>query len=230
MPALRSRREPPRIFSIIDPRAGPANNLLSSFILSDRVMSNKRLFAISVICTMCGALVFLYIKRSQRPLFRSVGDDVYISSQIKPDGVQAMRQRGIITIIDIRPDGEATDQPTHIQMEQAAKANGLDFDYIPVPHESIPPAAVDSLSRALSARHKPVVLYCRTGRRAVRTFALSEASRQGGPSVDAILAMVRDTGFSADDLRDNIVTRIANRNSTEGRTDGSSSTPIAAGH
>ncbi len=159
-----------------------------------------------------------------------MGDGVYVSSQIKPKEIPAMRNRSMMTIVDIRPDGEAADQPTHAQMEEAAKANGLDFNYIPVPHESIPPAAVESLGRVLSEGHKPVVLYCRTGRRAVRTFALSEASRRGGPSAEAILAMVKEVGFSADDLKDNIVGRIANRNSKPGgKSDGSSGNPVAAG-
>ena len=94
---------------------------------------------------------------------------------------------------------------------KSPKQQGLDFSYIPVPHESIPPATVNELRDVLLSSQKPAVLYCRTGRRAVRTFALFEASRQGGPSADTILAMVKHAGFSAEDLRPEIVSRIAAR-------------------
>jgi uncharacterized protein (TIGR01244 family) len=136
---------------------------------------------------------------------------VYASPQISLRDIGYMRRQGMRTIVDMRPDGEASDEPSHLQMEQVAKAEGLDFSYIPVPHESIPAATVRELSDVLSSSQKPVVLYCRTGRRAVRTFALVEASRRGGPGADAIVAMVRDAGFSAEDLQPEIGGRVAAR-------------------
>jgi len=141
----------------------------------------------------------------------SEAGSVYVSSQISLRDIGYLPQYGIHTIIDMRPDGEAPDEPSHFDMERFAKAEGIDFSYIPVPHESIPPATVKELGEVLSASKKPVVLYCRTGRRAVRTFALCEASRHGGPSVDTILGMVKNAGFFAEDLRPEIVSRIAAR-------------------
>ena len=111
----------------------------------------------------------------------------------------------------MRPDGEAPDEPGHLEMEQVAKAGGIEFHYIPVPHESIPAETVKELGEVLVSSREPVLLYCRTGRRAVRTFALVEASRAGGPAVDAILGMVKGAGFSAEDLRDEIVSRVEGR-------------------
>ena len=164
-------------------------------------------------------LAVLYTHRPPsrpEPLRLGDGDLVYVSAQIQPGDVAFMRRYGMQTIVDLRPDGEAPDEPTHSQIEQAAKASDLDFAYIPVPHESIPPAAVSALGDVLSSGRKPVVLYCRTGRRAVRTFALFEASRQSGPSAEAILGMVKSAGFSADDMRAEIVSRIAARTSCSG--------------
>lgn len=179
-----------------------------------RVMSNKKLFALSTAFATCAMLVLLYIQRpGRRPLLlpASENGDVYISSQISLRDVGYMARRRMRTIIDMRPDGEAPDEPSHLEMEQSAKAQGLEFSYIPVPHESIPPATVNALGNVLASAEKPVVLYCRTGRRAVRTFALFEASRHDGPGADAILGMVRNAGFSAEDLRPEIVSRIVAR-------------------
>lgn len=159
-------------------------------------------------------LVVLYIGRPRPkavPVLVSEAGSVYVSAQISLRDIGFLPRYGIHTIIDMRPDGEAPDEPNHFEMEQFAKAEGIDFSYIPVPHESIPPATVKELGEVLSASQKPVVLYCRTGRRAIRTFALREASRHDGPSADAILAMVKHAGFFAEDLRPEIVSRVAAR-------------------
>ncbi len=175
-------------------------------------MSKLKLFALSTAVTTCVMSAVLYVQRpGSRPVLLGESGDVYVSSQISLRDVYSMRQRGTSTIVDMRPDGEASDEPSHLQIEDTAKAAGMALSYIPVPHESIPPETVKQLGEVLASCQKPVVLYCRTGRRAARTFALSEASRAGGPGADAILAMVRDAGFSAEDLRPEIVGRIAAR-------------------
>jgi uncharacterized protein (TIGR01244 family) len=96
-------------------------------------------------------------------------------------------------------------------MAMEARGRGLNFHYIPVPHEEIPDRAVDELVDVLSNDSQPMVLYCRTGRRAVRTFALAQATKPEGPGVDAICKMVADSGFSAEDLKGAIEARIAKR-------------------
>jgi uncharacterized protein (TIGR01244 family) len=183
---------------------------------SGRIMSKKRLFTFSTVLTACAMSVVFYIHRPgprSVPVLVSEGESgrVYVSSQITLRDGRSIRGYGIKTIVDMRPDGEAPDEPSHQQMDQFAKALGLEFSYIPVPHESIPPATVDALGAVLMSSEKPVVLYCRTGRRAVRTFALFEASRPGGPSADTIVEMVKHTGFTAEDLRPEIASRIAAR-------------------
>ena len=54
----------------------------------------------------------------------------------------------------------------------------------------------------------------RSGSRAARTWSLVEASRKEGMDVDSILAAVKNAGQSADDLKQNIIERIAKRKST----------------
>ena len=177
-------------------------------------MSKMKLFALSTVATASVMLVVLYIQRPRPravPVLVSEAASVYISPQLSLRDVGYMRQYGIHSIVDMRPDGEVQDEPTHLEMEQFAKAVGIDFSYIPVPHESIPPATVNELSDVLLTSQKPVLLYCRTGRRAVRTFAMSEASRHDGPDADTILTMVKHAGFTAEDLRPEIVSRIAAR-------------------
>jgi uncharacterized protein (TIGR01244 family) len=78
----------------------------------------------------------------------------------------------------------------------------------------MPDAVADDLAAALSATDAgPVLLYCRSGRRAARAWALAEASRRGGLTAEEIESAVRNVGQPVDDLRDRIRGRVAARQS-----------------
>jgi uncharacterized protein (TIGR01244 family) len=185
-------------------------------------MSKFKLFLLSLGLTTVGWLVYWYhdhytrqvIDKANLPILKRVALNVSITSQLKLENVRPLARAGYEFIVDIRPDGEAPDQVPSSVMENAALNNRMGFLYIPVPHEWIPSEAVHKLSEALAADHRPTVLYCRTGRRAVRLLALEEASRPGGPSSAEILGMVQAAGFSADDLKEDIARRISQRNDT----------------
>jgi len=150
--------------------------------------------------------------RSVLPALVYLTNDVYLTSQLETRNVAALaRKRAVDVIVDIRPDGEADDQTPSTDIEAAAKENHIRFHYIPVPHEGIPESAVTALEHALAEDHRYVVLYCRTGRRAARLYALVESSRPDGPKAGDILKMVSTAGFSADDLKDDIERRILHR-------------------
>jgi uncharacterized protein (TIGR01244 family) len=178
-------------------------------------MTKWKLFLAAFLLTTVGMTVWNYVEHrdalARRSQLKQIVPGVFITSQLKPNGVPLLRRRGIRSVIDIRPDGEEPNQPSSSEIESASKAAQIGFYYIPVPHENTPDTAVDALCSALSKTEMPTVLYCRTGRRAVRLFALAEASRINGLDVDAILHMVTKAGFSADDLQDAIATRISKR-------------------
>lgn len=137
---------------------------------------------------------------------------ISVSEQLKLDQLQAVRAGGFYTIIDLRPDGEAEGQPDAASVKAAATANNLQFYYVPVPHGDIPDSAVAALAKAIDeSGGRPILLYCRSGRRAARTWSLVEASRWGGMNADEILAAVKASGQSADDLRSVIDVRIGKR-------------------
>lgn len=134
-----------------------------------------------------------------------------VAGQITPGQIAGLKQRGYTAIIALRPDGEAPDQTSAAQMEQAVRGQGLGFAYVPVAPGPIPEAAVAALGEALAAYGGKVLLYCRSGSRAARTWSLLEASRSAGLEADAILAAVKASGHSAEDLRPAIAGRIAAR-------------------
>lgn len=136
---------------------------------------------------------------------------VWVAEQVTPAQLADLDGKGFRAVVDLRPDGEAAGQPSSLQVGRAAHDAGLAFQYIPVPHGPIPADAVEQLARALSTSNKPILLYCHSGRRAARTWALAEASRAGGLAEDAILQAVAQAGQDAGDLRPEIARRIARR-------------------
>ena len=135
---------------------------------------------------------------------------IAISQQLQPDAMGIARQR-FVTVIDMRPDGEDAGQPSSSEMAAAAQSQQLQFAYVPVPHGDIPDAVVDKLSDALAGRPGPVLLYCRSGRRAARSWSLVEASRPGGMDVEQILTAVLASGQDASDLRARLEQRVKAR-------------------
>ncbi len=140
---------------------------------------------------------------------------VAVSQQLRPQAMGTAAGR-FATVIDMRPDGEAVGQPSSQEMAAAATAHHLQFAYVPVPHGDIPDAVVDRLSAAMAARPGPVLLYCRSGRRAARSWSLLEASRPGGLGVDEILAAVAASGQDASDLRPRLEQRVRARHAPAG--------------
>lgn len=175
-------------------------------------ISKARLFLITMVVTV-GVLLPIYYwdhKKGEVNLTK-LSDEVYLTSQVQPSSALHLRRKGMRTIVAIRPDGEAPDQPSSTEIQTAANDSIMLFRYVPVPHDTIPEEAVESLNESLLNDPKPVVLYCRTGRRAVRLFALTESMRTDGPTLDAILEMVKSAGFSADDLKEDLERRISQR-------------------
>ncbi|SHH55574.1 TIGR01244 family sulfur transferase [Massilia sp. CF038] len=142
-------------------------------------------------------------------------ESISVSEQLTVRQLKSVRQSGYATVIDLRPDGEAVGQPDAATMRKVAAANQLAFVYVPVPHGAIPDTAVEALGQALANSPRPILLYCRSGRRAARTWSLAEASRSGGPEAAQILAAVKASGQSADDLAGAIGQRVAQRASLQ---------------
>lgn len=136
---------------------------------------------------------------------------VWVSGQIAPDQVESLKAQGIKTIIAVRPDGEAPGQPSSAAIDAAARSAGLEFAYAPIAGSDVPQAAVDAVGRVLARPNPTVLIYCKSGRRATRAWALAEASRIGGLEADAIESVAASAGQTLDDLHAQIAARVAAR-------------------
>ena len=182
-----------------------------------RTIKNRWLFLLSDIVgigiVLCMAAYFHW---SNLPQIRvnELTQDIFVADQLELGAMNQLKDSGFATVIDLRPDGEAVDQPSSKTMSIAAKENNIKFYYVPVPHGEIPEQSVKQLAEALREAPKPILMYCRSGRRAARTWSLVEASRQDGMDAKSIMAAVNKVGQSADDLNQDIIRRISQRKST----------------
>ena len=176
-------------------------------------MTNRRVFGIAFVLGLVLALAnALYVRHENRQKeFKPIEAGVFLSEQIAARDFRQIRRAGIKTIIDMRPDGEAVDQMPSADVAKTCKVSHIDFVYNPVPHGEIPESAVQNLERVLRESPRPILMYCRTGRRAVRTYCLVEASATPGPGKDSPLSLAKESGFDADDLSADIAARIAKR-------------------
>lgn len=142
---------------------------------------------------------------------QTLSDGVLVAPQIAEGDIDAVKGRGIRTVIDLRPDGEVEGQPSSDMIGQLVRNGGMRFAYVPIPHGEVLDDQVERLTTVLTQNPGPILLYCRSGKRAARTWALAEATRTDGLPVDAIEARVIAVGQPIDDLSDRLRIRAARR-------------------
>jgi len=149
--------------------------------------------------------------RHEKLIRRVDKSEIYLTDQLRESDFPQLGRLHIATIVDMRPDGEAADQIPSRQAGDMSKRRGITFEYVPIPHGDIPSAGVDRLSSILSNGKRPILLYCRTGSRALRTFCLADAARKDGHSADELHSIAEQLGFGIKDIQPEIARRIAAR-------------------
>jgi sulfide:quinone oxidoreductase len=129
--------------------------------------------------------------------FRDQGDDLSCRAQIGISQVAELAARGYRSIICNRPDSEEGAVPS-ADIATAAQANGMAFLYLPVEFSALTSADGERFGEALDSMPRPIVAYCRTGRRCAALWALARAPKLGA---DAVLSASRTGGCDIDELR-----------------------------
>lgn len=130
-----------------------------------------------------------------------------VSPQIFAADVAKLKDMGFRSIVCNRPDGEGTDQPVFSEIEQAAKALGMETRYLPAESGKVTDEQGKAFGAMLAELPKPVLAYCRTGMRSTTMWALSQA---GNLALPDILEHAKHASF---DLS-GVVRRIANHGKT----------------
>jgi uncharacterized protein (TIGR01244 family) len=163
--------------------------------------------AIFVLC----AAALMPAAQAVEPNTRQLTEGISVAGQIEPAQIQHLQYQGFRTIIDVRPDGEEFGQADSTKIQQSAAHASMGFAYVPVVPGVIDKDTVDAVAAALANAEKPVLIYCRSGRRAARVWALAEASRIGGLDQVQIQRALESAGEPVEDLAAEISARIAAR-------------------
>ena len=110
-------------------------------------------------------------------------DKTLVGSQIGPAEVVDLKSRGVTMIVNNRPDGEEPNQPTGLEIEQAAQAAGIAYRAAPIVR-GIGPADIQAMQDAMTSVDGKLLAYCRSGTRS--TLAWAVARRQQGASLDEL--------------------------------------------
>lgn len=131
--------------------------------------------------------------------FIPISDDFLASPQITLDDIQRAAAQGVTLIINNRPDLEEPGQIAGAEIEQAAKAAGLDYVAIPVGSSGLNYGMLDAFLTATENTSGKTLAFCKSGMRsaAVRAFA---KVRSGAP-IDAILNESAQAGFDLNHQR-----------------------------
>lgn len=122
---------------------------------------------------------------------QSLSPRVWASGQLQPDAMPALAAAGVTQVVNNRPDGEEPGQPSSVEIEQAARAAGLDYLWIPI--TGMPtPAQVEAVGEALGDGRQ-TVLFCRSGMRSTAAWAMAERARGAAP--DDLRAAAAAAGY-----------------------------------
>ena len=138
---------------------------------------------------------------------RKLGRDLSVSPQVAPGDVAAIAAAGFRSIICNRPDGEGNDQPLFAELEEAARAAGIEAHYLPVQTGKVSDEDAVRFGELLDSAPKPALAYCRSGTRSTTLWALSRGPRM---SLAEVLAAARAAGYDMS----GVVRRIANHGKT----------------
>jgi len=102
---------------------------------------------------------------------RRVNEDFAVAGQIAPENVAEIAGAGFKSIVCNRPDTEDGAVP-HDAVEEAARAAGLEFRFLPVVSGAITQEDVKGMAAILGELPRPVLAYCRSGTRCLNLYGL----------------------------------------------------------
>ncbi|MEQ6884207.1 sulfur transferase domain-containing protein [Salicola sp. Rm-C-2C1-2] len=130
---------------------------------------------------------------------QQVEDDIGLAGAMTVEDLESARQRGYQALICNRRPAEA---PEHDEQALAEKAQelGLAWSCIPVATGEYSAADVAAFHQALESLPRPLLIFCRSGRRSIHLWALARI-RHDGEQPETVLERMRALGHDPHTLR-----------------------------
>ncbi len=118
--------------------------------------------------------------------------------------VEAVGKGGISLLINNRPDGESSDQLSSAEIEETARAFGMDYVHLPVVPGQITDDQITAMGEAMKRAGDGYILAtCRTGMRSMTMYALVQA--KNGMKYDDLMAQAKIIGFDLLEYRERLI-------------------------
>jgi uncharacterized protein (TIGR01244 family) len=124
---------------------------------------------------------------------KELDPNMLVSGQIAPGDVAALAGEGVTMIVNNRPDGEDSDQPTGAEVEAAARAAGIEYRHVPVGSSGLSANQVQAMAEALEASKGRTLAFCRSGTRSTYLWALARA--KAGDDAEGIVRKAASAGY-----------------------------------
>lgn len=111
-----------------------------------------------------------------------LNNQFYLGSQPTEDDLRKSKEKGIKTIVNLRPKSELT-----FDEEQLVKSLGMNYVHIPMTADSIKNADIDKFIESLSTKtNEPVFVHCASGNRVGYMWSIYRLRHDGLSKNDAI--------------------------------------------
>lgn len=115
-----------------------------------------------------------------------INHEISVTGQIDASDLPKIASLGYKTVFCHRPDGEGEGQPAVQTIMDAANKLGINLVYLPVQSNNLNAEAVSDFAQAFDQAAKPVLAYCRSGKRAMTLWVLSQANEQTEAELKAL--------------------------------------------
>lgn len=112
--------------------------------------------------------------------FRYLTPQFAVAAQLGPEDMAGLKEAGFAAVICNRPDAEGPGQPAFGEIEACAREHGIAARHLPVVPGQITAAHGAEFARLLDELPKPVLAFCRTGKRAEDLWKLAHSAHDGG--------------------------------------------------
>ena len=141
---------------------------------------------------------------------------VFVAAQLTPGDFAEIAQRGILSVVNNRPDGEADGQMTSVIAALTAARHGLNYHHQPVRNiEITDDEVVQPFAEALESLPRPILFYCRSGTRCTILWAQAAAGRLGAAKV---LRIAQGAGYDLAHVREVVDARAEEAGAGHGAT------------
>ena len=130
--------------------------------------------------------------------------DVFVAGQLSAEHIRLLSEQGVRAFINNRPEGEGLGQPASSVLEDAAKASGAEYAFVPV-QGMLTPDVLAGSDAAFADLPRPIVAFCASGMRSAALWAFSHADSLG---TDTVMDALSGAGFPLEQLRPQIEARL----------------------